>query len=90
MGARGFGRQTFSSLKIPNYRLYFSGQSISLAGTWMQMTAQSWLVLTHAIGQRAGRHIVLMIRPSGQAISPKGSKPSPAYLRSLAGFDDSR
>ena len=41
-----FGRQTFSSLKVPNYRLYFTGQSISLAGTWMQMTAQSWLVLT--------------------------------------------
>ena len=39
-------RQTFSSLKVPNYRLYFTGQSISLAGTWMQMTAQSWLVLT--------------------------------------------
>jgi hypothetical protein len=42
----GFWRQTFSSLKVPNYRLYFTGQSISLAGTWMQMTAQSWLVLT--------------------------------------------
>ncbi len=41
-----FWRQTFSSLKVPNYRLYFIGQSISLAGTWMQMTAQSWLVLT--------------------------------------------
>lgn len=39
-------RQTFSSLKIPNYRLYFTGQSVSLVGTWMQMTAQSWLVLT--------------------------------------------
>jgi len=35
---------------VPNYRLYFTGQSISLAGTWMQMTAQSWLVLvlTHS------------------------------------------
>ncbi|HUY52375.1 MAG TPA: MFS transporter [Streptosporangiaceae bacterium] len=41
-----FWRSTFSSLKVPNYRLYFTGQSISLAGTWMQMTAQSWLVLT--------------------------------------------
>ena len=41
-----FWRQTFSSLKVPNYRLYFTGQSISLAGTWMQATAQSWLVLT--------------------------------------------
>jgi MFS family permease len=44
--ARGAFRQTFSSLKVPNYRLYFGGQSISLAGTWMQMTAQAWLVLT--------------------------------------------
>jgi MFS family permease len=43
---RGMLRQTFSALKVPNYRLYFTGQSISLAGTWMQMTAQSWLVLT--------------------------------------------
>jgi len=42
---RSFWRSTFSSLKVPNYRLYFAGQSISLAGTWMQMTAQSWLVL---------------------------------------------
>jgi MFS family permease len=41
-----FWGQTFSSLKVPNYRLYFTGQSISLVGTWMQMTAQSWLVLT--------------------------------------------
>jgi MFS family permease len=44
--AGSFWRQTFSSLKVPNYRLYFAGQSVSLAGTWMQMTAQSWLVLT--------------------------------------------
>jgi len=41
-----FWGQTFSSLKVPNYRLYFTGQSISMVGTWMQMTAQSWLVLT--------------------------------------------
>ncbi len=40
------GRRTFSSLKVPNYRLYFVGQSVSLAGSWMQATAQSWLVLT--------------------------------------------
>ena len=41
-----FWGRTFSSLKVPNYRLYFTGQSISMVGTWMQMTAQSWLVLT--------------------------------------------
>jgi MFS family permease len=39
-------QRTFSSLRVPNYRLYMTGQSISLVGTWMQMTAQSWLVLT--------------------------------------------
>lgn len=27
-----------------DYRLFFSGQLISLIGTWMQQTAQSWLV----------------------------------------------
>jgi MFS family permease len=39
-------RVTFSALSVPNYRRYMSGQSISLVGTWMQMTAQAWLVLT--------------------------------------------
>ncbi|MEA2433871.1 MAG: hypothetical protein QOG54_1328 [Actinomycetota bacterium] len=36
---------TFSSLRIRNYRLYFIGQIISMSGTWMQVVAQSWLVL---------------------------------------------
>jgi MFS family permease len=40
------GRVTFAALSIPNYRRYTAGQAISLTGTWMQMTAQSWLVLT--------------------------------------------
>jgi MFS family permease len=38
--------KTFAALAVPNYRRYISGQSVSLVGTWMQMTAQSWLVLT--------------------------------------------
>jgi MFS family permease len=43
-------RTTFAALAVPNYRRYVGGQSISLIGTWMQMTAQSWLVytLTHS------------------------------------------
>jgi MFS family permease len=40
------GRVTFAALSIPNYRRYYGGQSVSLIGTWMQMTAQAWLVLT--------------------------------------------
>jgi MFS family permease len=35
----------FASLRIRNYRLYFSGQTISVAGSWMQNIAVGWLVL---------------------------------------------
>jgi len=37
---------TFSAFKNRNYRLYFSGQSLSLIGTWMQKTAVIWVVYT--------------------------------------------
>jgi MFS family permease len=40
------GRLTFAALVVPNYRRYLGGQAVSLTGTWMQMTAQAWLVLT--------------------------------------------
>ena len=43
---KGVGRVTFAALAIPNYRRYIAGQSVSLIGTWMQMAAQSWLVLS--------------------------------------------
>jgi MFS family permease len=35
---------TFNAFKSRNYRLYFSGQSVSLIGTWMQKTAVSWVI----------------------------------------------
>jgi MFS family permease len=38
------GAQTFSALKHRNYRLFLTGQVISLSGTWMQRVAQAWLV----------------------------------------------
>lgn len=37
-------RLTFSALRHPNYRLWFYGQLVSLVGTWMQNTAQGYLV----------------------------------------------
>ncbi len=42
--------QTFRSLQHRNFRLYFTGQIISVAGTWMQSVAQAWLVyqLSHS------------------------------------------
>jgi MFS family permease len=44
--AKRIGRVTFAALQVPNYRRYIAGQSVSLIGTWMQMAAQSWLVLS--------------------------------------------
>jgi MFS family permease len=46
--------RTFASLRRHrNYRLYFTGQVISLSGTWMQNIALGWLVyhLTHSAFQ---------------------------------------
>ncbi|MFE0818829.1 MFS transporter [Streptomyces sp. NPDC058807] len=36
----------FASLKVRNYRLFFTGQVVSNIGTWMQRIAQDWLVLS--------------------------------------------
>jgi MFS family permease len=39
-------RRTFASLRRHrNYRLFFSGQVISVSGTWMQNVALAWLVV---------------------------------------------
>jgi MFS family permease len=42
--------QTFAALRHRNYRLWFIGQLVSLLGSWMQVTAQGFLVfqLTHS------------------------------------------
>jgi MFS family permease len=37
-------QQTFAALKHYNYRLWFGGQVVSLVGTWMQSTAQGYLI----------------------------------------------
>lgn len=36
--------QTLRAFQSRNFRLYFSGQSISLIGTWMQRTAVYWVI----------------------------------------------
>jgi MFS family permease len=37
-------RLTFIALRHPNYKLWFFGQLVSLVGTWMQNTAQGFLI----------------------------------------------
>ncbi len=44
---------TFRSLKSFNYRLWAGGAIVSNVGTWMQRTAQDWLVLTHLTHKNA-------------------------------------
>ena len=75
------GRVTFAALAVPNYRRYYRGQSISLIGTWMQMTAQAWLVLslTHsstALGVMVALQTlpVLLLAPYGGVIADRVDK----------------
>ena len=44
--AAGAVRSTFRSLAGYNYRLWAAGALVSNVGTWMQRTAQDWIVLT--------------------------------------------
>ena len=39
-----FWQRTFAALHHRNYRLWFQGQLVSMVGTWMQVTAQGFLV----------------------------------------------
>ncbi|NLJ31421.1 MAG: MFS transporter [Clostridiales bacterium] len=44
--ASNFIKTTFRALQYRNFRLFWFGQCVSLTGTWMQRTAQTWLVYT--------------------------------------------
>ena len=39
-------KQSFSSLRVPNFRLFTISNILAMSGTWMQRIAQDWLVLT--------------------------------------------
>ena len=70
--------QPFRALRHRNFRLFFSGQLISLVGTWMQTVAQSWLIyrLTHsalllgAVGF-AGQIPIFLIAPIGGHVADR-------------------
>lgn len=78
---RHAGRVTFAALAVPNYRTYMRGQAVSLVGTWMQMTAQSWLVLmltgsSTALGVVVALQTlpVLILGPYGGVIADRADK----------------
>jgi MFS family permease len=81
-GLRPTARQNpFRSLRVRNYRLYASGQLVSLTGTWAQRVAQDWLVLqlTNS-GTALGIVTALQFGPSlllsmyGGALADRGDK----------------
>lgn len=49
---------TFRSLHVRNYRLFATGQVVSLSGTWGQRVAQDWLVLELSGGSGVALGIV--------------------------------
>jgi MFS family permease len=84
--------QTFSSLRIRNYRLYFVAQLISVSGTWMQTVAQAWLVL-HLTGSGVDLGIVvglqflpmLLFGPFGGLVADRTNKRRLLYVTQAAG-----
>jgi MFS family permease len=89
-----YGHETFSSLYVRNYRLYYIGQIISTSGTFMQSVAQAWLVLKltnsgAALGIVSALQYVpiLVLGPYGGVIADRFSKRKILYLtQSLSGI----
>ena len=63
---------TFRALHVRNYRIYAIGSFISNIGTWMQNTAQAWLVLVLTnSGSALGITVALQLLPT-LLLSPIG------------------
>lgn len=54
------GTSAFRSLRIANYRIWAAGAFVSNVGTWVQRTAQDWLVLTALTRHNAGAVGIVM------------------------------
>jgi MFS family permease len=91
---RQFSRDTFSSLHVRNYRLYYIGQIISTSGTFMQNIAQAWLVLKltnsgTALGLITALQYlpILILGPYGGVIADRISKRKILYFtQSISGL----
>ena len=69
------------ALRHRNYQLFFSGQLISLIGTWMQNVAQSWLVyrltgssLLLGLVGFANQIPIFLLAPVGGAVADRWSR----------------
>ena len=81
----------FRALGHRNFRLFFSGQIISLIGTWMQTIAQSWLVykltgsalLLGTVGF-AGQIPVFVLAPLGGIFADRFSRRNTVIVTQIA------
>ncbi|HWV27706.1 MAG TPA: MFS transporter, partial [Aeromicrobium sp.] len=56
---------TFAALSVRNYRVYATGSLLSNVGTWLQNTAQTWLILQlTGSGSAVGAAIAAQMLPS--------------------------
>lgn len=84
-------RQTFASLSVRNYRLYFLGMLVSNTGTWMQTVAEGWLVLRltgsgTAVGLALAAHFVpvLLFGVWGGVIADRFDKRRTLWMSQVA------
>jgi MFS family permease len=89
---RAAAHRTFTSLRVRNYRLYFTAQLISVSGTWMQSVAQAWLVLHLtasgvALGIVVGLQFVpmLLFGPFGGLVADRTDKRRLLFVTQSAG-----
>ncbi len=75
------GGFSFPALGIRNYRLFASGQLVSVTGTWMQRVAQDWLVLELTNSGTALGIVTalqfgpsLLLSPFGGVLADRGDK----------------
>ena len=91
--ARELLGRTFSAFAVPNFRLYFTGQVISVSGSWMQRVAQAWLVLEltgsgAAVGAVTAFQFlpILVLAPFGGLIADRMDKRRVLYVtQTMAG-----
>ena len=74
-------RTTLRALRHRNFQLFFSGQFVSLCGTWMQSVAQDWLVyrltgsaLLMSLVAFAGQIPVLLLSPVAGIVADRRNR----------------
>lgn len=89
---RAFGADTFRSLRIRNFRLFFIGQALSQNGTWMQLVAIDLLVyqltddgLAVGIATAARLSPIMLLGPWGGVISDRRDRHRLLIAMSAAG-----